>query len=132
MVSKSIKKILEVQFWVFITTSLHASPVLASEKTFDYQHGISYIEPLKYDPNFKHFDYVNPEAPKGGILRFPEVGTFYSFNNMVDKGRKAWGMDLLGVHAYTTDSLIEPSIDENASFYFWSSNSDFRGGSLGR
>ena len=91
--------------------------MLAGDRKFDYQHGTSYIEPLKYAPDFEHFDYVNPQAPKGGTLRFPELGTFDSFNNMVDKGRKAWGMDLLGVNAYTTDSLIEPSIDENASFY---------------
>ena len=96
---------------------LLCSSVLASDRKFDYQHGTSYIEPLKYAADFEHFDYVNPQAPKGGTLRFPELGTFDSFNNMVDKGRKAWGMDLLGVNAYTTDSLIEPSIDENASFY---------------
>ena len=90
---------------------------LADQPTFDYQHGASYIEPLKYSSEFEHFEYANAQAPKGGTLRFPELGTFDSFNNMVDKGRKAWGMDLLGVHAYTSDSLIEPSIDENSSFY---------------
>ena len=105
------------QFWILITFYLFSSLLIANDRKFDYQHGTSYIEQLKYAPDFEHFDYVNPQAPKGGTLRFPELGTFDSFNNMVDKGRKAWGMDLLGVNAYTTDSLIEPSIDENASFY---------------
>ena len=117
MFSQSPINISKNQFWILISFCLVSSLLFANDRKFDYQHGTSYIEPLKYAPDFEHFDYVNPKAPKGGTLRFPELGTFDSFNNMVDKGRKAWGMDLLGVNAYTTDSLIEPSIDENASFY---------------
>ena len=90
--------------WIFVPLYLSISFCLADTRTFDYQHGTSYIEPLKYSPEFEHFEYVNPQAPKEGTLRFPELGTFDSFNNMVDKGRKAWGMDLLGVNAYTSDS----------------------------
>ena len=103
--------------WAVIFLCLLAVSTYAEKRIFDYQHGAQYIEPLKYSKDFKHFDYINPQAPSGGTLRFPELGTFDSFNNMVDKGRKAFGMDLLGVHAYTSDSLIEPAIDEMASFY---------------
>ena len=73
---------------------------------YDYQHGVSYIEPLKYSAEFKHVEYVNPNAPKGGTLRFPELGTFDNFNVMVDKGRRAFGSELLGIRAITTLSLI--------------------------
>ena len=39
---------------------------------YDYQHGVSYIEPLKYSAEFRHVEYVNPNAPKGGTLPYPE------------------------------------------------------------
>ena len=37
----------------------------------------------KYPPDFKHFDYVNPNAPKGGLVRLGAQGTFDSFNIVV-------------------------------------------------
>ena len=117
VMSKWLQHITRLSSWSLVLLYFSISSSLAEQRVFDYQHGASYIESLKYPSEFKHFEYANPRAPKGGTLRFPELGTFDSFNNMVDKGRKAWGMDLLGVHAYTSDSLIEPSIDENASFY---------------
>ena len=117
MIFDRIKSGIRNANWAFLPLYFSISVCLADQPAFDYQHGASYIEPLKYSSEFEHFEYANARAPKGGTLRFPELGTFDSFNNMVDKGRKAWGMDLLGVHAYTSDSLIEPSIDENSSFY---------------
>lgn len=83
----------------------------------EYQHGTSYIEPLKYPPGFSHFEYVNPDAPKGGIVRFPELGTFDSFNNILDKGRLPAGFNFLGVRNLVYDRLLEPAIDESASYY---------------
>jgi len=100
---------------ILLGSVLFSSASLADR--YDYQHGVSYIEPLKYSAEFKHVEYVNPNAPKGGTLRFPELGTFDNFNVMVDKGRRAFGSELLGIRAITTDSLIEPSYDEPASFY---------------
>lgn len=83
----------------------------------EYQHGTSYIEPLKYPPDFSHFEYVNPDAPKGGMIRSPELGTFDSFNNILDKGRLPGGYNFLGVRNLVYDRLLEPAIDENASYY---------------
>ena len=100
---------------ILLGSVLFSSASLAER--YDYRHGVSYIEPLKYSAEFKHVEYVNPNAPKGGTLRFPELGTFDNFNVMVDKGRRAFGSELLGIRAITTDSLIEPSYDEPASFY---------------
>ncbi len=40
------------------------------------RHGISVFGDLKYGPDFRHFDYVEPNAPKGGELRLRDVGTF--------------------------------------------------------
>ena len=90
---------------------------LAAAEGIDYQHGTSFIEPMKYPPDFQHFEYANPDAPKGGLVRFPELGTFDSFNNMIDKGRAANGVNFLGVRNLLYDRLLEPAIDEKASYY---------------
>ena len=46
-------------------------------------HGLSLFGELKYPAGFKHFDYVNPQAPKGGTVRMIAVGTFDNFNMAV-------------------------------------------------
>src|SRR5262245_15623693 len=66
------------------------------------RHGISAFGDLKYPPDFKHFDYVNPNAPKGGV--FSHIGatrafnqnflTFNSLNSFILKGDGAQGMQL--------------------------------------
>ncbi len=92
-------------------------PVAATAGGIEYSHGTSFIEPLKYPPDFEHFDYVNPDAPKGGLLRFPELGTFDSFNCMIDKGRLAFGFDFLTQRNLVYDRLIEMAADENEGYY---------------
>jgi microcin C transport system substrate-binding protein len=96
------------------TVILFCSPLVHA---FDYSHGTSYIEPLKYDADFSHFEYVNPDAPKGGTLRAPDMGTFDSFNGILDKGRVVNGFARLGEGNLVYDRLLEPSIDEPASYY---------------
>lgn len=49
-------------------------------------HGLSLYGDVKYPADFKHFDYVNPDAPKGGTLRRRLIGTFDSFNPFSFKG----------------------------------------------
>ncbi|MCZ6888652.1 MAG: extracellular solute-binding protein [Gammaproteobacteria bacterium] len=94
--------------WVLLSTQLHG---------IDYAHGTSYLEPLKYDADFSHFEYVNPDAPKGGSLRAAEMGTFDSFNGILDKGRVAEGVERLGTNVLIYDRLLEQAIDETASHY---------------
>lgn len=52
-------------------------------------HGYSFYGDLKYDEDFTHFDYVNPEAPKGGEIALGTVGTFDSMHPYTRKGRAA-------------------------------------------
>ena len=52
-------------------------------------HGYSYFGELKYGPDFPHFDYVNPDAPKGGEIAISASGTFDSLNPYSRKGRAA-------------------------------------------
>jgi len=75
------------------------SLLLASPFTFaspEPQHGIAMHGDLKYDANYQHFDYVNPEAPKGGTLRLSvRSNSFDSFNPFVVKGVSAAGVSRL-------------------------------------
>ena len=77
-------------------------------------HGISTFGDLKYPADFKHFDYVNPDAPKGGAMSFRGTGasqTFDSLNAFILKGEPAQGLGLL------YDSLLVGSADEIDSAY---------------
>ena len=82
---------------------------------FEYRHGISYLLPLKYDAEFTHFDYTNPDAPKAGVLRLPQMGTFDNYNVILEKGRNAAGFGLGG--GLVNDRLLEPALDEPVSYY---------------
>jgi microcin C transport system substrate-binding protein len=94
-----------------------ARPVLAQEGP--ERHGISAFGDLKYPPDFKHFDYVNPNAPKGGV--FSHIGatrafnqnflTFNSLNSFILKGDGAQGMEL------TFASLMARAEDEPDALY---------------
>ena len=66
---------------------------------------------LKYGVGFTHFDYVNPNAPKGGEVRLAAVGTFDNLNPFILKGVPAAGV------ADVFDRLVESSADEPFSEY---------------
>ncbi|WP_273508714.1 extracellular solute-binding protein [Planktotalea frisia] len=50
-------------------------------------HGYSFFGDLQYPPDFTHFDYVNPDAPKGGEISLSTRGTFDGMNRYASKGR---------------------------------------------
>jgi microcin C transport system substrate-binding protein len=66
----------------------------------------------KYPADFKHFDYVNPDAPKGGTLTLSGLGSFDSLNPFLLKGISADGLNAL-----VFESLLEKSMDEPFSEY---------------
>jgi microcin C transport system substrate-binding protein len=82
-------------------------------------HGLSVFGDLKYPPDFHHFDYVNPAAPKGGLFStIPSVRaynqsyyTFSSLNAFILKGEGAQGMDL------TFATLMTRAGDEPDALY---------------
>ncbi|MGB0934475.1 MAG: extracellular solute-binding protein [Alphaproteobacteria bacterium] len=79
-------------------------------------HGVDLYGELKYGPDFKHFDYVNPDAPKGGDVTMVAFGSFDSFNPFVVKGTPAAGMSPLHPSLmYAT--LMMHSQDEAISSY---------------
>ena len=82
-------------------------------------HGISAFGDLKYPADFRHFDYVDPNAPKGGL--FSQIGpsraynqnflTFNSLNSFILKGDAAQGME------WTFASLMARAEDEPDAMY---------------
>ena len=66
-----------------------------------------YGEKPKYPADFQHFEYVNPEAPKGGTLRQAGFGSFDSLNPFINKGVAADDIGLI-YDTLTTNSLDEP------------------------
>ncbi|QVI72036.1 MULTISPECIES: extracellular solute-binding protein [Pseudomonas syringae group] len=76
------------------------------------QHGVTlYDEAPKYPADFKHFDYVNPDAPKGGTLRQAGFGGFDSLNPFINKGVPADDIGLI------YDTLARSSLDEPFTEY---------------
>lgn len=65
----------------------------------------------KYPEGFRHYDYVNPEAPKGGALRMTSMGTFDSLNPFIEKGTS------VAATAYMYDTLMASSYDEPFTMY---------------
>ncbi|AHL75791.1 hypothetical protein CH92_12070 [Stutzerimonas stutzeri] len=66
-----------------------------------------YDEKPKYPADFSHFDYTNPDAPKGGTLRQAGFGSFDSLNPFINKGVAADDIGLI-YDTLTTNSLDEP------------------------
>lgn len=79
-------------------------------------HALSMYGDVKYPKGFHHFDYVNPEAPKGGELKLSATGSFDSFNPFISKGDPAAGLAMLG-NSYIWDSLTARSLDEPFTEY---------------
>lgn len=82
-------------------------------------HGISlYGDPLKYPPDFKHFDYVNPDAPKGGTVKTGANGTFDNLNPFILKGVSfvRFSNDLMKTGSLF-DSLMDGTLDEPLTAY---------------
>ena len=82
-------------------------------------HGLSAFGDLKYAPDFKHFDYINPDAPKGGLFNFQppywffnqSTLTFNTLNFLVPGGDAPPRMDMC------FDSLMKSALDEPDALY---------------
>jgi microcin C transport system substrate-binding protein len=92
-----------------VTKIVGMSVAYAQEKQF--LHATSLFGDVKYPPDFKHFAYVNPNAPKGGRLRLHTVGSFDSLNPFTYKGESS------GYGAISTEALMTSSLDEPSTMY---------------
>jgi len=100
-----MKKILIIfaVFTLIISLNKHAY----SEKV----HGIAMHGIPKYASDFENLDYVNPNAPKGGSVKFGSYGSFDNLNRVAFKGSKAAGL------GYVNDTLMRRVWDEAFSLY---------------
>jgi microcin C transport system substrate-binding protein len=74
-------------------------------------YGLSLFGDLKYGPDFSNFEYANPNAPKGGTMKFSAIGTYDTLNPYVIKGVPAAGIGM------TFSTLTSASEDEPGSEY---------------
>jgi microcin C transport system substrate-binding protein len=88
-------------------------PAHAQEQNPAWRHGVSLFGDLKYPAGFERFDYVNPNAPKGGIVREIAIGAFDNFNMVIAgvKGALAGSIPLI------YDTLLTSSLDEVSTEY---------------
>ncbi|MGB3316850.1 MAG: ABC transporter substrate-binding protein, partial [Albidovulum sp.] len=84
---------------------------VAAQDNVITSHGISTFGDLKYPANFAHFDYVNPDAPKGGEISEWTSGGFDSMNPYTIKGRSA------ALSTIMLESLLEGTADEVGAAY---------------
>ena len=78
-----------------------------------WYHALSLFGDVKYPQGFARFDYVKPDAPKGGTARQISIGTFDSFNLVVAGVKGAFG----GASGLIYETLMTPSQDEVATEY---------------
>ena len=95
----------------FLITSVFVIVLASAATAGEKRHAMSLIDEPKYGPDFKHFDYVNPNAPKGGSTRMSAIGTFDNLNIIPYKGNRASGLGLI------YDQLMASSFDEPSAEY---------------
>lgn len=98
---------------------------LPSFAAITQSHGYAQFGTLKYPANFQHFDWTNPDAPKGGTLRLMASGSFDTLNPYTLKGTSPigtgdflqYGVNELNEPLMVGTGLYDPSGDEPASSY---------------
>jgi microcin C transport system substrate-binding protein len=97
---------------VLLAASTLIAPLTASaQDAAVWRTGVATVGELKHPNGFDHFDYVNPQAPKGGALRLSVSGTFDTLNPLLAKGEVASGLSLV------FDTLMKSADDEITSSY---------------
>lgn len=98
-------------FGWLLCAAIVVSGVASADENITKAHGISTFGDLKYGPDFKHFDYVNPDAPKGGTFSTWGFGTFDSLTPYILKGQPAQ------LSSVFFESLMTGSADEPDALY---------------
>ena len=90
-----------------------------SAEAIAYKHGYAFLAEPRYPADFPHFDYVNPDAPKGGAMRRHGTGSWDSFNPAALRAAQVVaGLSMAAPHAnYLHDSLLAEAADEPAAWY---------------
>ena len=114
VVAQAVVKPADVLGWMSagaMIMALSGCAVAARAETAIVAHGISTFGKLKYAADFKHLDYVNPDAPNGGEISASVLGTFDSVNPYSVKGVAAGSVSVL------YESILVGTSDEIGSAY---------------
>jgi microcin C transport system substrate-binding protein len=84
---------------------------LRADEAITKTHGFNFFGELRYPADYKHLDYVNPDAPKGGEISIWTMGTFDSFNPYTRKGRAG------ALASAPFESLLDGTSDEVGTSY---------------
>lgn len=98
-----------------VTGAAMSVPAQAQTAADKKHHALSLVGEPKFGPDFKHFDWVNPDAPKGGVVRLWTLGGFDSLNPFSIKGRAAAGLGILSSPIHS--ALMASSPDEPSAEY---------------
>ena len=99
---------------VLFSYTTHA--ISSSSTHIIHSHGLSRFDELKYPEHFTHFDYVNPEAPKGGEVRLFVHGTFDSLNPYAMSGMTPILLPSLSYLRYGFSELNKPLMVGSGSY----------------
>jgi microcin C transport system substrate-binding protein len=110
-----INRLSKINFLIVLTLCLSLmglpSELKAESSASLGRHAFATYGEPKYGPGFTHFDYVNPDALKGGTFKLADVAVFDTLNPYIVKGVKAPGI------FSTIDSLMVGSLDEPQTMY---------------
>ncbi len=102
---------------IFETIETANAPAPATDITEPKpRHAIALHGTPKYGPDFKHVEYVNPNAPKGGMLKLNAIGSFDSLNPFIVKGTPAAGLNFMR-SGFVYESLMQNAWDEPFTLY---------------
>jgi microcin C transport system substrate-binding protein len=112
MVTGSYPRAHHVAAFAFLALAAFSNPATADPQGQVRHHALSLIDEPKYPADFKHFDWVNPDAPKGGTVAMTvSESTFDSLNPFSIQGVPAAGATMI------YDSLMAGSPDEESTEY---------------
>ena len=100
------------RFAILVRAGIIVALAGATSANAEPRAGIAMHDAPKYGPAFTHFDYVNPNASKGGALRLGVLGSFDSLNPFIVRGEPVAGM-----REYVYETLLARSFDEPFSLY---------------
>jgi len=96
---------------LLLALAVVASSGLAAAPRTVLSNSLSLHGDARYPADFTHFEYANPDAPKGGTLRQAAIGTYDNFNQYAQRGDAAVGSESF------YDTLMTPSLDEIEVYY---------------
>ena len=110
-------KLLLTAPWLACATLISSSAVAQGDDGLIVSHGYSFFGDLRYDADFRHLDYVNPNAPKGGEISVAGLAPFNSFNIYTRKGHFSGLAYGLSVGNATNQNIMTSLADDITSLY---------------